>query len=258
MTYLSSDNYNVVVFSLSTLLSLCLNHAVGDTLFGAKNVYQTFMLMFSILQNNDNALTLTFVVDLFIDVLQHVKLQHALSVYSHLGTCLKEVFARITKLQDVDSLAKLLELLLAFSAVNGIRSAVCRLLIESTTLQEPITYQQLKSQSRFVEPFFAIVYFASRGVTTHRNLPLLALDFLKEVYEEMILLGLNSSVSPRMDLVVPMVMEAIVLEEGRQEAGSHKHFLKVRKALQLLKTANCDESFRLQVILFFEVNDKPE
>ena len=76
----------------------------------------------------------------------------------------------------------------------------------------------------------------------------MALDFLREVYEEMLLLGLNSSVSPRMDLVIPMILDTLVVE-GKQEVTTlpQKHFLKVRKALHLLKTANCDDTFKLEV-----------
>ena len=82
------------------------------------------------------------------------------------------------------SLFQIFELLLSFCSVNSIRCLVCHSLLKSSALQDPVRYKILLSepQAHLSEPFFAVVHWAAQSVETHDSAPLLALEFLKEIY----------------------------------------------------------------------------
>ena len=78
---------------------------------------------------------------------------------------------------------QIFELLLSFCAVNGLRCVICRSLVETTSLQHPAQYKVVLSHAQLTEPFLAVVHWAGQAVDTHDVAPLLAIDFLKELYQ---------------------------------------------------------------------------
>ena len=78
---------------------------------------------------------------------------------------------------------QIFDLLLSFCSVNGVRSVVCKLLVQSPIINDSVKYKQLVGNARVSEPYFAIVRWAAQSVQSHGDAPLLALDFLKEILE---------------------------------------------------------------------------
>lgn len=82
---------------------------------------------------------------------------------------------------------QIFELLLAFCAVEGVRSTICKCMLSLTTLEDRGRFMELLSLpvSQITDPLLATVHWASQSVETHDNAPLFALDFLSEFYEVM-------------------------------------------------------------------------
>lgn len=62
---------------------------------------------------------------------------------------------------------------------------MCRSLFNSPTLQDTGRYKELLNtpKAHVAEPLFAVVHCAAQSVETHGKAPLLALEFLREVYQ---------------------------------------------------------------------------
>ncbi|CAH1250882.1 KIAA1524 [Branchiostoma lanceolatum] len=245
IAYVSHSNQSIVVYSFSILSNLCLNEEIGEKVFNAKNIYQTFQLIFNIIVNGDSSNVRRFTCDLFIGLLKSPKIQQSVVIYEHFEACLMQVLHLIT--MDTESATKIFELLLSFCSVNGLRCTVCRALLNTPSLQDPDRYQPQIHQRQITEPFFALVHWAGQSVETHDQAPLFALDLLKEVFEEVIDSGLSAQLSPRTDVVVPMAVEQLTPPCDTDGSVLKLKCLKTVKALDVLLVLCNDETMKLQV-----------
>ncbi|XP_078000449.1 protein CIP2A homolog [Glandiceps talaboti] len=251
--YLSHSNLTMIVFALSIITSLCLNEELGDKLFQPKNVNQTFQLIFNILIQGEDITTRRYVVDLFVFLLKSPKIQQSLLVFEHLSGGIQEILNLLTKNSEPEAIAKIFELLLAFCSSNGIRCTVCQTLMSSPTLQSTESLHQQSIQPGITEPFYAVLHWASQSYNTHSAAPLVALDFLKEIYEEMLDSGLTTQLSPRTDLSLPILTEQLVTPTGCDDRAIKHHCLKLVKSIDVLQVLASDEMLRCTVSQSFDV-----
>ncbi|XP_030844347.1 protein CIP2A homolog isoform X2 [Strongylocentrotus purpuratus] len=237
--FLSHSNLTNIIFSLSILTSLCLNEELGDKLFNARNINQTFQLIFNILINGDGVVTRRYAVDLFIDLLKSPRIQQSLLLFEHFQLCMHRVLG-LLPIQDEESVCKLFELMLTFCGVSGLRPTICRSIMTSPQVQRG----QETHQS---EAFFAVVEWASRPVQSNNTVSILALDLLREVYEEMLDSGLVTQFSPRTDVTIPMATR-LVLPLQELEGPFIRHKLnKISRLMCLLMTLSRDEGTRSEL-----------
>lgn len=247
INFLSHNCLTVVVFALSILSSLTLNEEVGQKLFNAKNIHQTFQLIFNITVNGDGTLTRNYAVDLLVDLLKNPKIADYLTKYKHLSACLSEVLGLLHS-KDRDTASKVMELLVSLCSVP-----ILRKLVSEAVLRPPAPRLQPGTrkgvQSRGSEPSLALVHWATSPLDGPEQCYMQALSLLAELFEEVID---SSSSSPAQSFAELLLQEVLVLmqspdsTEGTEQLLK-KHCLRAGRVVDLLLVVCRDDSLRLLV-----------
>uniref|UniRef100_A0A671R5E1 Protein CIP2A homolog n=1 Tax=Sinocyclocheilus anshuiensis TaxID=1608454 RepID=A0A671R5E1_9TELE len=241
INFLGHNCLTVVVFALSILSSLTLNEEVGQKLFNAKNIHQTFQLIFNITVNGDGTLTRKYAVDLLVDLLKNPKIADYLTKYKHLSVCLAEVLGLLHN-KDPDTASKLLsvqvmELLLVCETV--LRPPAPRL--------QPATRKGV--QARGSEPSLALVHWVTSPLDGPEQCYMQALSLLAELFEEAIDSSLCSSAQSFVELLLQEVL--VLLQSPDSTEGEQllkKHCLRAGRVISLTLLLLCgNDALRLLV-----------
>ncbi|KAL5009584.1 hypothetical protein ScPMuIL_011889 [Solemya velum] len=239
MSYLNDKNKTITIFSLSILTTLCLHDDLGEKLFSPKNIPRTFPLIFKVLLKGDSAVTKTYAVDLFKDLLMDPEIKQSLSVYEQLPYYIGQLLNLICS-KSQDTVVKIFDLFLSLCNVGGIRFEVCKRLL----LASPLNIRRFEDLVKLPveqlgDPLIACVHWASQSVETHNITSHYALDFLFEVYEELVFS--DTSCSSHSQFLLPLILQTLTLPLEGDTRIQRKKCAKVVKAIKLLTVLCNDE-----------------
>ncbi|KAI4898583.1 hypothetical protein NFI96_033242, partial [Prochilodus magdalenae] len=233
INFLGHNCLTVVVFALSILSSLTLNEEVGQKLFNAKNIHQTFQLIFNITVNGDGTLTRNYAVDLLVDLLKNPKIADYLTNYKHLPVCLNEVVGLLHG-KDPDTAVKVLELLVSLCSVPALRRLICETVLRPVALRLQPGVRS-GAQTRGPEPCLDLLQWATGPLQGPEQCSLLALSLLTELFEEVIDSSSSGSAHSYMELLLPAVQDLLQAPDpGEGEQLLKRHCARAGRAVDLL------------------------
>ncbi|XP_043960952.1 protein CIP2A [Gambusia affinis] len=248
INFLAHNSLTVVIFTLSILASLTLNEKVGEKLFEAKNIHQTFQLVFNIIVNGGGTLTRKYSVDLLIDLLKIPKVADYLSRYQHFSACVSQVLG-LLHLKDADSAATVLQLLLSMCSVAALRSQLCDVVFRPAGAKLRAAGHRQAGEAngdRKAECGLALVQWLTSPVEGAEKCSLQTLRLLTELLEES--LGAESVSESTLSFVEMLLPVALGLLKGldpaKGDAHLRKHCHRITHVCTLLLTLCCQGATR--------------
>ncbi|XP_052452474.1 protein CIP2A homolog isoform X3 [Carassius gibelio] len=253
INFLCHNCLTVVVFALSILSSLTLNEEVGQKLFNAKNIHQTFQLIFNITVNGDGTLTRNYAVDLLVDLLKNPKIADYLTKYKHLSVCLSEVLGLLHN-KHPDTASKVMELLVSMCSVPVLRKLICETVLRPPAPRlQPATRKGV--QARGSEPSLALIHWVTSPLDGPEQCYMQALSLLAELFESVLVFtqeAIDSSLcSSAQSFVELLLQEVLVLLQSPDSTEGEqllkKHCLRAGRVVDFLLVLCGDDALRMLV-----------
>ncbi|XP_060717896.1 protein CIP2A [Tachysurus vachellii] len=246
LNFLGHNCLTVVVFALSILSSLTLSEEVGQKLFNAKNIHQTFQLIFNITVNGDGTMTRNYAVDLLVDLLKNAKIADYLTNYKHLPVCLSEVVCLLHG-KDPDTAVKVLELLVSLCSVPPLRRLICQTVLKPATPRLQPTARN-PAHAKGVEPGLSLLQWATRPLQGPERCYLLALELFTELFEEVIGSSQSGSARSFLELLLPALHSLLQTPDfiGGDEL-LQRHCARAGRALDLMLVLCGDDMMKTLV-----------
>ncbi|GAB1602461.1 protein CIP2A-like [Argonauta hians] len=195
--FLSHNNLNMIIFSLSILTNLCFQEELGDKLFVANNINQTFKMMFNIVINGESGTSRLYAVDLFVDMMKITKIQKLLAEFTHLSASLKKVFLLLASCSATTA-TKVFELFISFCSVKSIRRLLCHYLIDLSRHNDPVAPKNVTNHH-----LGAVVNWISASLPSEFEASCRALNLCIVVLEE---LNQNGWLKDQDESVTPLLV----------------------------------------------------
>lgn len=246
INFLAHSSLTVVVFTLSILASLTMNEKVGEKLFDAKNIHQTFQLVFNLIVNGTD--TCKYAVDLLVDLLKNAKIADYLTRYKHFSVCVSKVLGLLHS-KDPESAAKVLELLLSMCRISGLRSLLCEVVFKPAAAPKLRVGRRQGADPDLKESGAALVQCLSSSVEGAEARTLQALQLLHELLEEA--LGadaVNDCVLSYVEMLLPVLLDLLKgLDSAEGDGQLRKHCTRIMHVTSLLLLLCAEDSTRAAV-----------
>ncbi|XP_074890214.1 protein CIP2A isoform X2 [Buteo buteo] len=247
--HVQSAEDELTIPCLGLLANLCRHNLpiqtqIKSLLFHARNIHQTFQLIFNIVVNGDGTLTRKYSVDLLMDLLKNPKVADYLTRYEHFTSCLGQVLDLLHG-RDPDSSFKILELLLAFCSVIELRHTLRQAILEPSGL--PVSGNtRFVTRSKTFEPSVALVHLSNQPLEGSEDCSVLALQLFKEIFEDVINSGNSASAEHFVDLLLPVLLDHLQMpEQIVDELLVKKKCQRVIKAIDVLTMLCRDEVLKM-------------
>ncbi|KAM9022229.1 protein CIP2A isoform 2-T2 [Ara ararauna] len=248
MQHVQHTEDELTIPCLGLLANLCRHNLsiqtrIKSLLFHARNIHQTFQLIFNIVVNGDGTLTRKYSVDLFMDLLKNPKVADYLSRYEHFTSCLGQVLDLLHG-RDPNSSSKILELLLAFCSVIELRHILRQAILEPSVL--PVSGNtRFVTRSKSFEPSVALVHLSNQPLEGSEDSSVLALQLFKEIFEDVINSGNSASAEHFVDLLLPVLIDHLQMPEQIVDELLVKKCERMAKAINVLTMLCRDDILKM-------------
>ncbi|XP_062582174.1 protein CIP2A homolog L-like [Saccostrea cucullata] len=250
----AESSLDFIIYSFSVVTSVWLHDLEYDRIFKPSNMNQWFKSIFNIILKGDTWMSRRYGVDVFKEILKDGQIQAEFSKFSRLSAYIDGILKLIPS-STPETVVMVFELLLCFCSIEGLRGLICRSVMSTLDLGVRLQFSDMLigPVNQVKEPLLAIVHWANQSPNTHEEAPMYALDFLTEIYEELIYSNTRLKYSVHADLILPVLLSSLNSEVDidSEMCMPKKQCQKKVKSLQLLSVLSGEDDIRKKMVALF-------